>query len=84
MRGSSQSVRRCVPAKADAHALSVARRPATWRNQLSELDSIFGRTSEQVHRIGDLLAPIPTYVITADYPAFLGVSASLSEKLAAA
>lgn len=39
--------------------------PARWRNRLSELDAIFGRTSEQVFRIGDLLKEVPVYVITA-------------------
>jgi pimeloyl-ACP methyl ester carboxylesterase len=55
----------CIPAKADAHALQVAQRPATWRNQLSELDAIFGRTSEQVLRLGEILSDVPAYVITA-------------------
>jgi pimeloyl-ACP methyl ester carboxylesterase len=55
----------CIPVHADAHAVSVSQRPDTWRNQLSELDSIFGRTSEQVMRLGDLLQDIPIYVITA-------------------
>lgn len=55
----------CVPAKPDEHDWAVARRPATWSNQLSELDAIFGRTSEQVARIGGLLSDTPAYVITA-------------------
>jgi hypothetical protein len=45
--------------------MAVARRPETWRNRLSELDSLFGRTSDEVIRLGDLLRPIPIYVITA-------------------
>lgn len=36
---------------------------------------------EQKGRFQSYLAAVPTYVITADYPAFLGVSAILSEKL---
>lgn len=55
----------CLPAKGDAHAREVARRPETWRNQLSELDSIFGRTSDQVFRASGVLRDIPLYVITA-------------------
>lgn len=55
----------CVSSTADAHPLEVAHRPDTWRDQLSELDNIFGRTSEQVFRTRGLLKSIPTYVITA-------------------
>ena len=55
----------CVSPKADEQALRVGRRPATWLSQLSELDNIFGRTSEEVGRIGDLLGDIPIYVVTA-------------------
>ncbi|MES2297656.1 MAG: glucokinase [Pseudomonadota bacterium] len=39
---------------------------------------------EQKGRFVHYLAQIPTYVITADYPAFIGVSAILSETLAPA
>jgi pimeloyl-ACP methyl ester carboxylesterase len=38
---------------------------AVWDNRLSELDSIFGRTSMQVARLGELLAEVPIYVLTA-------------------
>ncbi|PWF54928.1 glucokinase [Massilia glaciei] len=38
---------------------------------------------EQKGRFAGYLAQVPTYVITAEYPAFLGVSAILAEKLAA-
>ena len=55
----------CVAATKTEHQISAARRPATWQNQLSELNSIFGRTSEQVGRIGPILRDIPLYVITA-------------------
>lgn len=55
----------CVPRAADAQALRVAQRSDTWRGQLSELDSIFSRTSLEVGRVGDLLTNIPAYVITA-------------------
>lgn len=40
-------------------------RPQTWITQLSELDTLFGRTSMQVLRARDLLGDIPTYVLTA-------------------
>jgi hypothetical protein len=55
----------CISAKTDAHSEAIARKPTTWRNQLSELDAIFGRTSEQVARTRGLLSAVPAYVITA-------------------
>ncbi len=48
------------------------------------ISSSFRRRFEQKGRFGAYLAQVPTYVITAEYPAFLGVSAILSEKLSAA
>ncbi|SHH21275.1 glucokinase [Massilia sp. CF038] len=45
--------------------------------------SKFRRRFEQKGRFVHYLAAVPTYVITAQYPAFLGVSAILDEKLAA-
>lgn len=39
--------------------------PEVWRNQLSELDNIFRRTSLETGRVGDLLAAIPAHVISA-------------------
>jgi glucokinase len=45
--------------------------------------SSFRRRFEQKGRFVHYLAQVPTWVITADYPAFLGVSAILSEKLSA-
>jgi glucokinase len=48
------------------------------------LQSSFRRRFEQKGRFSAYLAQVPTYVITAEYPAFLGVSAILSEKLASA
>ena len=47
------------------------------------LASSFRSRFEQRGRFSGYMAAIPTYVITADYPAFLGVSAILSEKLSA-
>ncbi|SFC04705.1 glucokinase [Massilia yuzhufengensis] len=46
--------------------------------------SSFRSRFEQKGRFSAYLAQVPTYVITAEYPAFLGVSAILSEKLDAA
>lgn len=43
--------------------------------------SSFRRRFEQKGRFVNYLAQVPTFVITAEYPAFLGVSAILSEKL---
>jgi glucokinase len=43
--------------------------------------SCFRRRFEQKGRFAAYLAAVPTYVITAEYPAFLGVSAILSERL---
>ena len=43
--------------------------------------SCFRSRFEQKGRFAAYLAKIPTYVITADYPAFIGVSAVLAEKL---
>ncbi|MES2152722.1 MAG: glucokinase [Pseudomonadota bacterium] len=43
--------------------------------------SSFRARFEQKGRFVNYLAQVPTYVITADYPAFLGVSAILAEKL---
>ncbi len=48
------------------------------------VNSSFRRRFEQKGRFSGYLSQVPTYVITAEYPAFLGVSAILSEKLAGA
>jgi glucokinase len=45
--------------------------------------SCFRKRFEKKGRFVHYLAQVPTFVITADYPAFLGVSAILAEKLAA-
>jgi pimeloyl-ACP methyl ester carboxylesterase len=55
----------CAPSRPNANDLAVARRPATWRSQLSELDTLMGATSEEVGRIGPALRSIPIYVFTA-------------------
>jgi glucokinase len=46
-------------------------------------NSSFRSRFEQKGRFVNYLAQVPTFVITAEYPAFLGVSAILAEKLAA-
>ncbi|MEW5685021.1 MAG: alpha/beta hydrolase [Pseudomonadota bacterium] len=55
----------CASARAEPDAIARARKPELWRNQLSELDSIFGRTSLAVNRLGGLLDDVPAYVLTA-------------------
>lgn len=45
--------------------------------------SSFRARFEHKGRFVDYLSRVPTYVITAEYPAFLGVSAMLAERLAA-
>ena len=45
--------------------------------------SSFRTRFEQKGRFVNYLAQVPTFVITAEYPAFLGVSAILAEQLAA-
>ncbi|NRR33746.1 glucokinase, partial [Oxalobacteraceae bacterium] len=47
-------------------------------------NSGFRARFEQKGRFASYLAQVPTFVITAQYPAFVGVSAILSEKLAGA
>lgn len=55
----------CMPTGANRHQIAVARRAETWRAQISELDNILARTSDQVLRIGPLLRSTPMYVFTA-------------------
>ena len=55
----------CAPLTADAHTRQLELRPDTWRTQLSELDSLFSTTSDEVDRTGDLLQDIPAIVLTA-------------------
>ena len=43
--------------------------------------SCFRTRFEQKGRFATYLAQVPTYVITAEYPAFVGVSAILAERL---
>ena len=48
------------------------------------MQSSFRRRFEAKGRFADYLSQIPTFLITAEYPAFLGVSALLNERLAEA
>jgi pimeloyl-ACP methyl ester carboxylesterase len=65
----------CVPAKASEHGRQIALRPASWSTQLSELESLFSTTSDEVDRIGPLLEDVPAIVLVAaseDGPAGAG------------
>jgi pimeloyl-ACP methyl ester carboxylesterase len=55
----------CVPAAASAEVRAEGQRPALWRTQLSELDTLFAETSDQRVRLGALIRDIPTIVLTA-------------------
>lgn len=55
----------CLPEHPTARQVENATRAATWQGQLSELDSLFGRTSEQVTMTVRVLKAVPVYVITA-------------------
>jgi hypothetical protein len=55
----------CLPKSGGAHARFVALRSGGWRMQLSEIDTLFGATSDEVGRMGDLLKDVPAIVLTA-------------------
>ena len=55
----------CISRSSGPRAAVLGRRPEMWRNQLSELDSIFRETSLETDRIGGILIDVPAYVITA-------------------
>ena len=57
--------RDCLPPNPTAHDRDVALNPATWRTQLSELDTLFTTTSDQVDRVGGLLRNVPAIVLSA-------------------
>lgn len=54
----------CLP-KEPAALRAAASQPGVWRNQLSELDTLFSTTSEQVNRTRPVLKDVPTIVLTA-------------------
>jgi len=55
----------CMPRRGTPTEMTRIRSSEAWRNQLSELDSIFGATSAQAQRLNGLLRDVPAYVITA-------------------
>ena len=55
----------CQPSRPNSRDVEVTLRSETWLGQLSELDELFGRASEQVTRAQRQLRSVPTYVITA-------------------
>lgn len=63
--GHEAALLECAPSTLDAHARQVALRPETYRTQISELDTLFTTTSDEVDRIGDLLQGVPGIVLTA-------------------
>jgi pimeloyl-ACP methyl ester carboxylesterase len=54
----------CLP-KEPGRARTLASRPGVWRTQVSELDTLFTTTSEQVNRTRPILKDVPTIVLTA-------------------
>jgi pimeloyl-ACP methyl ester carboxylesterase len=54
----------CLPKELGA-LRAAALQPGVWRNQLSELDTLFTTTSEQVNRTRPVLKDVPTIVLTA-------------------
>lgn len=57
----------CLPPPGPA--LAMAQKPGTWRNRLSELNSLFDQTSRDVMRATPALRSVPIYVITASQTA---------------
>lgn len=54
----------CLP-KDEGHARVVASKPASWRTRLSELDTLFSTTGDEVTRTLPILKDVPTIVLTA-------------------
>ena len=50
----------------DAARLAQARRPSSWRTQISELTTLFASTSEEVARSNTAYGQTPIVVLTAD------------------
>lgn len=55
-----------LPNSVNAARLAEARRPATWRTQLSELDNLWTRTSEEIAKGRADYGDKPMIVLTAD------------------
>ena len=64
-RSRETDVAGCVSKVGGAQTRAIARVPATWTTQLSELDTLLTDTFDQVDRTGGLLKDIPVIVITA-------------------
>jgi hypothetical protein len=54
----------CLP-RQPGRARAAAAQPGGWRTQVSELDTLFTTTSEQVNRTRPVLKDVPTIVLTA-------------------
>ncbi|WP_309604031.1 alpha/beta hydrolase [Phenylobacterium sp.] len=55
----------CVPRTAGAHDRAIGLRSQTWRTQVSEIETLFAATSDEVDRVGDLLKTLPVIILTA-------------------
>ena len=55
----------CVAPNASAAVRAEGVRPALWRTEASELDTLFSATSDQRVRLGGLIRDVPTIVLTA-------------------
>jgi pimeloyl-ACP methyl ester carboxylesterase len=55
----------CEAALRAASAPGLGLRPQAWMTQLSEFDTLFERTSDEVDRTGNLLRDVPAIVLTA-------------------
>ena len=55
----------CIPRTVSAHDRAVALDSRTWRSQASEIETLFGATSDQIDRVGSLLETLPVVVLTA-------------------
>lgn len=55
-----------VPTADNAARMAEALRPATWRTRLSEADTLWGATSDEVDKAPASLGDLPLIVLTAD------------------
>jgi pimeloyl-ACP methyl ester carboxylesterase len=69
----------CIGANPTVHQRALALQPANWENQLSELNEIYGRSSDEVNRLGGVLSGIPAYVLTASDSAAASAKVQLAE-----
>lgn len=61
----AEALSSCAPESLDPRARRLALQPDAWRAQLSELDTLFNQTSDEVDRTHGLLKDIPGVVLTA-------------------